>query len=87
MAIRYRCKRCGHVLYEFRGVGQNYIGIPTPDEIIKLVGYVCPSCKRILEPPSRNFKEYVIIRSSVETRIPTLVKPINQDTVEKLKVH
>lgn len=69
MPITYRCKRCGHVLYEFREVGQSYIGVPTPLEVIKLVGHICPSCKRVLEVPGLNFKEYVFIKRHVVDRI------------------
>lgn len=62
MPVRYRCGICGHVLYEFKGVGQNYIGVLTPEEVVKLVGYICPSCKRVLETPRRHFREYINVR-------------------------
>lgn len=63
MPVRFRCSVCGHILYEFRGVGQSFMGVPTPDEVVKIVGYVCPSCKRVLEVPSRYHKDYIIIRN------------------------
>lgn len=65
MPIRYRCSNCGNVLFEFRGVGQSYMGVPTPEEVVKLVGHICPSCKRELEIPSRHYKDYILIRSAV----------------------
>ncbi|MEM0368566.1 MAG: hypothetical protein QW816_06455 [Desulfurococcaceae archaeon] len=71
MPIRYRCKHCGHVLYEFKGVGQSYIGAPSPLEVIKLVGHICPSCKRILELPRGNFKDYILIRTR-DIRVPSI---------------
>jgi rubredoxin len=63
MPIRYRCRHCGYVLYEFKGVGQSYIGAPSPLEVIKLVGHICPSCKRVLELPRNSFKDYIMIRT------------------------
>lgn len=69
MPIRYRCKHCGYVLYEFKGVGQSYIGAPSPLEVIKLVGHICPSCKKILEIPRGNFKDYIVVRTR-EARVP-----------------
>lgn len=40
------------------------MGVPTPEEVVKLVGYICPSCKRVLEVPSRHYKDYILIKSS-----------------------
>lgn len=51
MAIRYRCKRCGHVLFEFSKVGQDFYGIPTPEEVYRFHGGICPRCKSLLEIP------------------------------------
>lgn len=51
MAIRYRCKRCGHILFEFSRVGQDFYGIPTPEEVYRLHGGICPRCKSLLEVP------------------------------------
>ncbi|MEM4487841.1 MAG: hypothetical protein QXK88_03435 [Desulfurococcaceae archaeon] len=65
MVIRYKCKHCGQVLYEFKGVGQSYIGVPTPIEVVKLIGYICPSCKKTLDNPSRNFKETIVVKTSI----------------------
>lgn len=62
MPVKFRCRHCGYVLYEFKGVGQNYVGVPTPLEVIKLVGYVCPNCKRVLEVPRSNFKEFIVVK-------------------------
>lgn len=63
LPIKYRCKHCGRVLYEFKEVGQSYIGVPTPHEVVKLVGYVCPSCKKVLEAPGVNFKQFVVVKT------------------------
>lgn len=51
MPIRYICRKCGHVLWSFTHVGQDYFGVPTPDEIKRMYG-VCPSCKREFIKPS-----------------------------------
>lgn len=62
MPIRYRCKYCGFVLYEFRGVGQSFMGVLTPSEVVKLVGHMCPNCKRVLETPRSSFKEFIGVK-------------------------
>ena len=63
MPIRYICKKCGRVLWSFTKVGQDYFGVPTPDEIKRMYG-VCPTCKREFETPSI---EDVVIKSLVES--------------------
>jgi len=52
MPVIYRCKNCGHVLYVFRSVGQDYYGVPTPTELFARLGMICPKCGRRLEKPS-----------------------------------
>lgn len=54
MPIRYVCKHCGLVLWEFKEVGQDYYGLPTPEEIIRVYGGICPRCKADLTIPSMN---------------------------------
>ena len=49
--IVYRCKGCGYVLYMFPRVGR-YGGLPTPSEVIAMVGGFCPRCGRRLQKPS-----------------------------------
>lgn len=63
MPIRYRCKRCGFVLFEFNRVGQDYWGVPTPEEVYRLSGGVCPRCKSLLDIPGPGE-----IRSRIEIR-------------------
>jgi len=46
--IVFRCRNCGHVIYVFRHVGQDYFGIPTPSELVNRVTMVCPRCGRVL---------------------------------------
>jgi len=66
MPIRYRCKGCGYVIYEFKRVGQDYTGVPTPLEIIRLTGGVCPACKRHLENPKpEDYRSYIIVRPRI----------------------
>lgn len=75
MAIKYVCKRCGHVLYEFTKIGSS-IGLLTPLEVAKLHGYVCPSCKSPLEVPTpgTNYKAYIQIHVKLyESRTPSVV--------------
>jgi len=51
MAVIYKCKRCGYVLYDSRyperyaGI---YFGLPTPSEVAAWYGGRCPRCGRIL---------------------------------------
>ncbi len=52
MGVRYVCKHCGYVLWEFKHVGQDYFGIPTPSEIMLATGGICPRCKRELSIPT-----------------------------------
>lgn len=51
MPIRYVCRKCGYVLWSFEKVGQDYFGVPAPEDIIRIYG-VCPRCKRDLSIPS-----------------------------------
>lgn len=67
MPIKYVCRKCGEILWIFRKVGQDYYGIPTPDEIIRSRG-VCPRCKSVLSPP--RFEDVVI------SEIELSVKPV-----------
>ncbi|MEM4717679.1 MAG: hypothetical protein QXE81_02830 [Desulfurococcaceae archaeon] len=75
MPVRYRCGICGHILYEFKGVGQNYIGVLTPEEVIKLVGYICPSCKKVLETPRKHFRDYIYIKPVISPLPESLTAP------------
>lgn len=52
MPVKYVCKHCGYILWEFREVGQDYYGIPTPEEVIRVYGGICPKCKHDLSIPS-----------------------------------
>ncbi len=52
MVVRYVCKHCGYVIWEFKEVGQDYYGIPTPSEIMLVTGGVCPRCKHELSIPN-----------------------------------
>ena len=70
MAVRYRCKSCGYVLLEFTRAGQDYTGIPTPEDIIRLTGGICPRCKKLISVPSpAEIWNSISIRVA-ETRIP-----------------
>lgn len=80
LTIRYRCKHCGHVLYEFKGVGQSYIGVPTPMEVAKLIGYICPSCKKALDIPS-NFRDSIIVRISASGKRAQIRDLISNPTI------
>ncbi len=51
MVVRYVCKHCGYIIWEFREVGQDYYGIPTPSEIMLVTGGICPRCKHELSMP------------------------------------
>ncbi|MEM0021137.1 MAG: hypothetical protein QW039_05735 [Fervidicoccaceae archaeon] len=53
MPIVYRCRNCGYVLHYLQKVGQDYIGIPSINEIMSKHGYICPKCKTKLSKPSQ----------------------------------
>jgi DNA-directed RNA polymerase subunit RPC12/RpoP len=63
--VRYRCSRCGSILYEFKGVGQSYAGLLTPVEVAKMYGYICPHCKSTLEASQISVRENVVIKPVV----------------------
>jgi DNA-directed RNA polymerase subunit RPC12/RpoP len=44
LPVIYRCRNCGHVLFEFLVVGQDSYGLPTPSELIAKIGDTCPRC-------------------------------------------
>ena len=50
MPILYVCKRCGYVLYRF--IKLNPAGLKTPSDVAYMLGYRCPRCGRLLEPPT-----------------------------------
>lgn len=52
MPVRYMCSHCKAILWEFKHVGQDYYGLPTPTEVINVYGGICPNCKRELKRPS-----------------------------------
>ncbi len=53
MPVRYVCRHCGELLWEFKHVGQDCYGLPTPTEVMNVYGGICPRCKRELHKPSR----------------------------------
>ena len=54
MPVRYKCKRCGYVLYEVESTrGLRGTGVLTPLQVIERYGYICPNCKRTLQLPKR----------------------------------
>ncbi|GEM_PF-426267 len=73
MPVKYVCRNCGFVLWEFREVGQDYYGVPTPEEVIRVYGGICPRCKSDLRMPSLNDISIKIMRtrltiSDIESR-------------------
>ena len=61
MPVKYICRNCGFVLWEFQRVGQDYFGVPTPEEIKRIYG-VCPRCKSELGVPQLNDIVVEVIR-------------------------
>jgi ribosomal protein S27AE len=51
MGVKYVCKHCGYVIWEFKQVGQDYYGIPDPNEIMLVTGGFCPKCGHELHLP------------------------------------
>mgnify|MGYP001772557779 CR=1 FL=1 len=51
MGVVYRCKKCGHILYKFERVGQDFYGVRTPSELKLMFANKCPKCGHELEIP------------------------------------
>jgi len=58
MAVIYRCKNCGTILYTYRygNVDKKdlFYGVLPPGTVIDMYKGVCPKCGRRLEKPSVN---------------------------------
>ncbi|MEM0377902.1 MAG: hypothetical protein QXP68_02645 [Thermosphaera sp.] len=52
MPVRYICGNCGYILSIFYEVGQDYYGVPTPEEVYRIHGGICPRCKHDLAMPT-----------------------------------
>ncbi|MEM4655196.1 MAG: hypothetical protein QXL34_06910 [Thermosphaera sp.] len=52
MPVRYICGNCGYILSVFYEVGQDYYGVPTPEEVYRIHGGICPRCKHDLTMPT-----------------------------------
>ncbi|MEM1629063.1 MAG: hypothetical protein QXP02_05560 [Desulfurococcaceae archaeon] len=74
MPVRYVCKHCGHILFEFKKVGQDYNGIPTPEEVYRTCGGICPRCKNSLEIPRKEYAKVILIRPYIESRVPMSIR-------------
>lgn len=62
MALIYKCKNCGYILYDSRHM-EKYMGtcfgIPTPSEVALWYGGKCPRCGRELNTKP-NLKDVVV---------------------------
>jgi rubredoxin len=69
MPIRYRCKRCGAVLYVFEKIGDP-LGLLTPREVALTYNFTCPVCKSQLNPDTANpdWREHIIVKPAEITR-------------------
>ncbi|RLG82286.1 MAG: hypothetical protein DRO40_08060 [Thermoprotei archaeon] len=65
MPVQYICRKCGYILWEFKRVGQDCYGLPTPSEIIEFYGGICPGCKRELGRPTMDDIHIATIRSHI----------------------
>jgi DNA-directed RNA polymerase subunit RPC12/RpoP len=76
--VRYRCRKCGSVLYEFKGVGQSYAGLLSPIEVAKMYGYICPHCKSTLEASQVSIRENIAVKPVVgrEDKLTPIVRTI-----------
>jgi len=51
MPIKYVCKNCGYILYQFDHVGQDTLGVRTPSELKVIFAGECPRCGHPLGTP------------------------------------
>jgi hypothetical protein len=60
--VRYRCKQCGFILYEYNeDIGRRkYWGVPTPSDIAGIYNGVCPRCGRKLN--TKPTRDDIIVR-------------------------
>jgi uncharacterized Zn finger protein (UPF0148 family) len=65
MPIRYICRKCGTILYEYTNVSEQYpCGAPSPNAVARIYNYVCPVCRAQLNPDTTNsdWREHLIIK-------------------------
>jgi len=70
MPIRYICRRCGTILYEYTNVSEQYpCGAPSPHEVARIY-YVCPVCGRRLKSNTSNpdWREHIIIKQAEHSK-------------------
>ena len=62
MTIRYKCRKCGCILYDFSEIS-DYRGLLTPYEIAYSYDFTCPNCKAQLNPNIDNpdWREHIVI--------------------------
>lgn len=87
MPIRYVCRKCGHILWSFERVGQDYFGVPAPEDIIRVYG-VCPKCKHDLSIPK--FEDIVIelrakplIEILSEQELSVITRSVDREAVQE----
>ena len=51
MPIYYICSNCGHRLFVFQKVGQDFYGVRTPSEVKLQFGGKCPRCGHVMGTP------------------------------------
>ncbi len=61
MVVIFRCRNCGAILFRFSRVGQDFYGLPTPDELKARIGGRCPRCGSI---PGRPTPDSIIVLAS-----------------------
>ena len=66
--IRYKCRKCGYILYEFNEINDTR-GILTPREVAHTYNFTCPNCKSQLNPNIANpdWREHIVIVRREET--------------------
>jgi rubredoxin len=69
MPIRYRCKNCGAVLYEFKKPGDP-CGLLTPYEVAFTYHFSCPVCKSPLNPDTSNpdWREHIVVKPATKRK-------------------
>lgn len=61
LVVIFRCRNCGTILFRFSRVGQDFYGLPTPEELRARIGGKCPICGTI---PIKPTADNVLIMSS-----------------------
>lgn len=87
----YVCKACGHLLYVFESVGQDFIGPRAPSEVRLMYAGRCPKCGHVLGIP--DLDDVTIRPRGISTGTALVQQPtytsanVSRDLANRLKAY